>query len=80
MKSRPPNEECECGYFTMQEANDIRRLLVKAEELLKLVEQKERTSWLVNTMKFWALWASAILLALTGGIEALKNVAKRLLQ
>lgn len=83
-QSPPPSDDTEKEF--------VRRLLAEHEraahasalnaaELVavrELLESDRRWKWMVNGLKTWALWLTAVAAASTVGMEALKGAVKAL--
>lgn len=63
-------------------SEDERRPLSRAEitELRHLLEREQRMGWLWSTIRIWAAWIGAVVVGLTVGLDALKRIAKSLVQ
>lgn len=69
-------------YITREFGDLDRRLLTEVEiaSVKKLLEQDARTQWLWSTARTWLLFIAAAVTGVTLGINALRDVLKRLIQ
>ena len=68
--------------YLLREFGDLdKRLLLEHEtvSVRKLLEQDARTQWLWSTARTWLLFIAAAVTGVTLGINALRDVLKRLL-
>jgi hypothetical protein len=68
--------------YLLREYGDLDKRLLSETEVVsvkKLLEQDARTQWLWSTARTWLLFIAAAVTGVTLGINALRDVLKRLL-